>query len=153
MKLLWDDLLKVILTSLSMNMTIVIQNMGTGWHCMLVPISLLYHCYLLYIFNHHKNKLLLPLSLPCYYNKIFATSVITIYQFCHYHNHVDYSSHIIVAIVWLTCIHFNYAGCSFPSEVVAAMEINTTANQVYHLNFSDTNLLQKNIEVSGLKFY
>lgn len=30
------------------------------------------------------------------------------------------------------------------------MEINTTANQVYHLNFGDTNMLQKNIEVSGL---
>ena len=32
---------------------------------------------------------------------------------------------------------------------MAALEINTTANQVYQLNFSDTELLQKKIEVSA----
>lgn len=40
------------------------------------------------------------------------------------------------------------AGCGFAGEVNAALEINTTANQVYQLNFADTKLLQKNIEVS-----
>lgn len=30
--------------------------------------------------------------------------------------------------------------------VVAAVEINTVANEVYHLNFPDTKLLQKNIQ-------
>ena len=33
-------------------------------------------------------------------------------------------------------------------KVVAAVEINTTANRVYKYNFPDTNLQQKNIEVS-----
>ena len=41
-----------------------------------------------------------------------------------------------------------YLECSFRCKVVAAMEINTTANQVYQHNFGDTVLLQKNIEVS-----
>jgi len=43
-------------------------------------------------------------------------------------------------------MHFALKGCSFPSKVVTAMEINTTANQVYKQNFGDTKLLQKNIE-------
>ena len=38
--------------------------------------------------------------------------------------------------------------CRFSGKVLAALEINTTANQVYQLNFGDTKLLQKNIEVS-----
>ena len=45
------------------------------------------------------------------------------------------------------------AGCGFAGEVNAALEINTTANQVYQLNFADTKLLQKNIEVSVHDFY
>ena len=40
--------------------------------------------------------------------------------------------------------------CRFSGKVLAALEINTTANQVYQLNFGDTKLLQKNIEVSLL---
>lgn len=153
-----DDLLKVILTSLSMNMTIVIQNMGTGWHCqcqyhcsiiatcctsfITIKINCYYYCH---CYSHHCHY--------CYYNKI-ATSVtitspaITITKLI-----------TVVTLLWQYCclydlhVFINNAGCSFPSEVVAAMEINTTANQVYHLNFGDTNLLQKNIEVSGLSLF
>lgn len=55
----------------------------------------------------------------------------------------------------LFCLHtltlmflfFIPAGCEFSGEVIAALEINTTANLVYQLNFTDTKLLQKNIEV------
>ncbi|CAH3031200.1 unnamed protein product [Pocillopora meandrina] len=43
-------------------------------------------------------------------------------------------------------MHFALKGCGFAGEVNAALEINTTANQVYQLNFADTKLLQKNIE-------
>ena len=45
-------------------------------------------------------------------------------------------------------LSFALIGCSFPGKVVAAMEINTTANQVYEWNFGNTELFQKNIEVS-----
>ncbi|XP_020621439.1 tRNA (cytosine-5-)-methyltransferase-like isoform X2 [Orbicella faveolata] len=43
-------------------------------------------------------------------------------------------------------MHFALKGCRFSGKVFAALEINTTANQVYQLNFGDTKLLQKNIE-------
>jgi len=45
-------------------------------------------------------------------------------------------------------ISYLLLGCRFSGKVFAALEINTTANQVYQLNFGDTKLLQKNIEVS-----
>ena len=47
---------------------------------------------------------------------------------------------------------FIRAGCGFPGEVIAALGINSTANQVYQLNFSDIKMLQKSIEVSAHNF-
>lgn len=36
-----------------------------------------------------------------------------------------------------------------PAEVVAAVDVNTTANEIYKYNFPDTLLLPKTIEVSN----
>ncbi|KXJ21387.1 DNA (cytosine-5)-methyltransferase [Exaiptasia diaphana] len=43
-------------------------------------------------------------------------------------------------------MHFAAKGCGFKTEVVAALEINNTANVVYKHNFPDVKLLQRNIE-------
>ena len=54
--------------------------------------------------------------------------------------------------VVLSLLQYNFnvpvfipAGCGFIGEVIVALEINTTANQVYQLNYGDTKLLQKKL--------
>lgn len=44
-------------------------------------------------------------------------------------------------------LHYALKGCGTPAHVVAAIDINTTANEVYSHNFPDTLLLNRNIEV------
>uniref|UniRef100_A0A8C7X0A4 Uncharacterized protein n=1 Tax=Oryzias sinensis TaxID=183150 RepID=A0A8C7X0A4_9TELE len=44
-------------------------------------------------------------------------------------------------------MHYALKESGVPAEVVAAVDINTTANQIYKHNFPDTPLWNKSIEV------
>jgi hypothetical protein len=46
---------------------------------------------------------------------------------------------------------FHILACAVDVKVIAAIDINTTANEVYAYNYPDTTLLNRNIEVGGGK--
>ena len=58
---------------------------------------------------------------------------------------VNNASYIVLRIIIKQ--HIFYTACGISAGVVAAVDINTTANQVYSHNFPETVLLNRNIEV------
>lgn len=59
---------------------------------------------------------------------------------------VNNASYIVLQIIIIKQ-HIFYTACGIYAGVVAAVDINTTANQVYSHNFPKTVLLNRNIEV------
>ena len=57
---------------------------------------------------------------------------------------------VILFLIWPWWNPSVFEGTNLPYRIVAAMELNDVANEVYRHNFPNDNLMQKNIEVFHL---
>lgn len=81
------------------------------------------------------EDLLLLLMFVCFFTNNWVCSIVFIASHCTWcHN-------------WF--LLFFCLESAIPSEVVAAVDVNTTANEIYKHNFPNTPLLPKTIEVSS----